>query len=91
MANLKYSFEYADNGVIIKDHICDAVEVVEYDMQAQKPRSISTNCGERLGVQIWDDIDAYNEEASEEAHRKGKLIIGYALDIQVKPIYEKRK
>lgn len=86
---LKYNLEYADNGMIITKPEYDSIVVVEYEKDA-KGKDICENCAKELGKEIFEDIDQCNDAINGNTP-PDKIIIGWELDIKVKPRYKKMK
>lgn len=83
---LKYNLEYADNGMIITQPDFDSIVVVEYDKGADG-KGIYEKCAKELGKEIFEDIDQCNDEINGNIP-PGKILIGWQLDIKVKPRYK---
>ena len=83
---LKYNLEYADNGMIITQPDFDSIVVVEYDKGADE-KGIYEKCAKELGKEIFEDIDQCNDEINGNIP-PGKILIGWQLDIKVKPRYK---
>lgn len=86
---LKYNLEYADNGMIITQPEYDSIVVVEYEKDA-KGEDICDNCAKELGKEIFEDLDQCNDEIIKNV-LYNKILIGWELDIKVKPRYKKIK
>lgn len=83
---LKYNLEYADNGKIITQPEINSIVVVEYEKGA-KGKDICENCANELGKEIFEDIDQCNDAINGNTP-PDKIIIGWELDIKVKPRYK---
>ena len=86
---LKYNLEYADNGMIINQPEFDSIVVVEYDKGADG-KGIYEKCAKELGKEIFEDIDQCTDEINGNIPL-GTILIGWELDIKVKPRYKKTK
>lgn len=86
---LKYNLEYADNGMIITQPEFDSIVVVEYDKDADG-KGICEKCASELGKEIFEDLDQCTDEINGNIPL-GKILIGWELDIKVKPRYKKMK
>ncbi len=86
---LTYNLEYADNGMIITQSQFNSIVVVEY-LKDAKGEDICENCAKELGKEIFEDLDQrYNAIIGNLPI--GKILIGWELDIKVKPRYKKMK
>ena len=86
---LTYNLEYADNGMIITQPEYDSIVVVEYEKDAKR-KDICENCAKELGKEIFEDLDQCTNEINRTIP-PGKILIGWELDIKVKPRYKKMK
>ena len=78
--------EYADNGKIITQPEINSIVVVEYEKGA-KGKDICETCANELGKEIFEDIDQCNDAINGNTP-PDKIIIGWELDIKVKPRYK---
>lgn len=70
----KYKFKFADNGVIIEQPSCSALDVIEYGEKENR----STPVEHFLGSELWGDIEAAGEFQQEAVQE-------WEIEVTIKP------